>query len=590
MKTILRPLGAGQWLGDFRLVCELGRGSGARVWGALWLGSFGFVRPVVLKLVPLAGEFLAGVRSRLAHESRVASLAPHPNVRAVQGLVHCDGWLVSVFPYAGLSLEELLYLSPGRQLSAEVVVALGLQLCEGLEGMHHAATGGFAHCDVSPDNVLLNRSGEVWLADLGLAQPLAGVLAMTPEPTKDCAELKHWGKPAYAAPELLRGTAASPRSDVFSACCVLYEALAGVGPFTGASDASTALRVLSGGHGALELLRPDVPPGLAEAVQQGLSARPDARPHSAAALAEALGRALPSAPWQREITLASCLNVCARARLDARDRVFAEALVGTKRRDAAETASLTAPHGAPSRSKPGGMTSPAEVSATATSEPVARGEYGGGQQAPVTFLPISRPDSLALRWRATRPGRLASASAIALGLGLAWLAFRPLGWLDDRAVETSSLSHPPELGVASKPARPEVALTRTHDMVAQATDAGVEVHARPQTLRVATTPASEQTERPRPSPIQVPAQEKSAVPRPHPATQRPDRSRQPNTPGGQIGPSRSQAFPPADRVEEPSANDRGGLNAGTNHKGALAERPPPPAPAVRVIDKDDPWR
>jgi len=95
-------------------------------------------------------------------------------------------------------------------------------LSEALRRLHRA---GFVHRDIKPSNVLVRRDGSVVLLDFGLVyaahDPRSTVVA---------------GTPAYVAPEVLAGGAPTARSDWYAVGVMLYEALTGEPPFSGAAE------------------------------------------------------------------------------------------------------------------------------------------------------------------------------------------------------------------------------------------------------------------------------------------------------------------------------------------------------------------
>ena len=107
------------------------------------------------------------------------------------------------------------------------------------------------------------------------------------------------GTPAYLAPETLDGEPATPRSDIWALGAVLFECLAATKPFPGTTPAAVAAAIQGGVPLSLRHLRPDVSPGLGQAVERALSRRPADRFPTAEAMARALGpRPEASATWR----------------------------------------------------------------------------------------------------------------------------------------------------------------------------------------------------------------------------------------------------------------------------------------------------
>jgi tetratricopeptide (TPR) repeat protein len=154
---------------------------------------------------------------------------------------------------------------------------------EGLAAAHQA---GIVHRDFKPDNVLMGRDGRPRVTDFGLAraprhapEPAAPLppaqLPLAPSTLTPLGALL--GTPAYMAPEQLEGAAASPASDVFAFCTVLFMALYGERPFEGDTlgairDAIKAGRVREPPRGRR------MPDWLHKLVVSGLRADPAARP------------------------------------------------------------------------------------------------------------------------------------------------------------------------------------------------------------------------------------------------------------------------------------------------------------------------
>ena len=159
-----------------------------------------------------------------------------------------------------------------------------------LAALAHAHARGVVHRDVKPANILLGPDGRARLSDFGVAR-LSGESRLTL--TGGVV-----GTVAYMAPEQARGEGAGPASDVYSACLVVYEGLAGANPVAGGSPAETARRAAAGAVPPLARARPDLPKRLCAAIEAGLARDPAARPSAremADHLAEARGGLGPAA-------------------------------------------------------------------------------------------------------------------------------------------------------------------------------------------------------------------------------------------------------------------------------------------------------
>ena len=106
-----------------------------------------------------------------------------------------------------------------RGLSLGVASYIVQAAAAGLEFAHARPGGAIIHADISPSNLLLTTSGEVRVADFGIARREGGGHGIVE------------GKWAYMAPEQARGEPLTPRSDVFALGVVLYELITGAHPF-----------------------------------------------------------------------------------------------------------------------------------------------------------------------------------------------------------------------------------------------------------------------------------------------------------------------------------------------------------------------
>src|SRR5579872_2942553 len=149
---------------------------------------------------------------RFRREARVAARLHHTNIVPVFGVGEQDGVHYYAMQFIdGESLQAPCFQPRGFSTIAQ----WGLQIAEALAYAHGQ---GVLHRDVKPSNLLLDRAGNIWLTDFGLAK--AEVL---PDLTRAGDVV---GTLRYMAPEQLDG-AADGRSDVYSLGLVLYELLTG---------------------------------------------------------------------------------------------------------------------------------------------------------------------------------------------------------------------------------------------------------------------------------------------------------------------------------------------------------------------------
>lgn len=279
-----RPTRAGN--GRYEVGELLGRGGMAEVFNGRSLGSHGFEKRVAIKriLPELAGDHT--FTSRLVVEAKLAVALQHANVVQVLDLVRDghDVFLVMEF-INGPTLRRLLherYVSGVGPLPPGLSTYVLHEAAAGLDYAHSQPGGAVIHADISPSNLLLSRSGEVKIADFGIARR---------EGTARAAEGK-WG---YMAPEQERGEPLTPRADLFALGVVLYELLTGAHPFNGRAAAGPrAGEPLV----APQSLRPDLPPRLGRLCVEMLDPSAAGRPGSAKEVMERLAEIRYQQGWR----------------------------------------------------------------------------------------------------------------------------------------------------------------------------------------------------------------------------------------------------------------------------------------------------
>ncbi len=222
-------------LGKYRIVRELGRGGMGVVYEA---EDPTLRRRIALKVLHLVGENERGVK-RFEREARACASLSHPNVVAVHEIGSVSG-AAGEGAYHFIAME---YVDGPTLRSA--LDGLGLEervrvLRDVAEGVGHAHSRGVIHRDLKPDNVLLSNDGRPVVTDFGLATLTQGVTRLT----RSGALI---GTPSFMAPEQVRGENRKivPATDVWSLGVMLYEALTGKLPFTGAVAPAVFSAILS---------------------------------------------------------------------------------------------------------------------------------------------------------------------------------------------------------------------------------------------------------------------------------------------------------------------------------------------------------
>jgi serine/threonine protein kinase len=265
--------GIGDTVGHYRLDARLGEGAVGVVYRAR-RGSDGAV--VALKLLKHRLGEDETFRARFVHEARAARHVEHDHVVPVLDAGEAGGTSYLVAEYvAGGSLEDRL-----REEGALPIVEalrIGAEVATGLDALHH---GGLVHRDVKPSNLMLYEDGRTAITDFGLAKGPAYTVLTKPGQVMGTLD--------YLAPELIRGEAATPATDIYAFGCVVYECITGAPPFGGKSlfEIGTAhLNVSPPDPGET---RAEVTPSLSWALLKALEKDPAQRPPTATAFASLL--------------------------------------------------------------------------------------------------------------------------------------------------------------------------------------------------------------------------------------------------------------------------------------------------------------
>jgi len=305
--------------GKYELVEKLGQGGMAIVWRARTLGAAGFFRNVALKRIEASVRGFEEVTEMFVEEARVGAALQHPNIVQVhdfgedeQGQLYLVTELVE-----GIHLGRYLTSFRDHQLETpwQLVAAIMIEVLRALEGAHgrldeQRAVSPILHRDVTPGNILLAETGQVKLADFGLARAMDRGRMTRPNIVK--------GKLSYLAPELLMGLAPTVRCDLFSLGVVMWEALAGERLFDAATDADVVASIRDGKIPLLSMKRPNLPIAITSAVHRALERDPAQRFQSARQMLDVLTSVLRVLPESVDSRALAPSVQAARARLEQR--------------------------------------------------------------------------------------------------------------------------------------------------------------------------------------------------------------------------------------------------------------------------------
>ncbi|MBK9757472.1 MAG: serine/threonine protein kinase [Nannocystis sp.] len=267
-------------IGRFRVLRRLGAGG----MGVVFAGfDLELDRKVAIKLLLVdRGEGSIG-RTRMMREAQAMARLSHPNVIQIYETGTFRGQIFLAMEYvSGRTLDAW---QSARRRPWREILAMYLQAGRGLAAAHAV---GIIHRDFKPDNALVDRDGRLRVLDFGLATRGGELNDSAPTTTNPAdltisaldRSLTHvgavMGTPAYMSPEQAIGAAVDARTDQFSLCVALWEAIYGQRPFAGESLPELSLN-LSAGTIVPPPRGSSVPGWLHRALLRGLQVDPERR-------------------------------------------------------------------------------------------------------------------------------------------------------------------------------------------------------------------------------------------------------------------------------------------------------------------------
>jgi tetratricopeptide (TPR) repeat protein len=296
----------GTALGRFVVLGLVGRGGMGEVYAAY---DPDLDRKIAIKLLRARAGESTDNRARLMREAKATAKISHPNVVVVYDAgTFGDRVFIAMEFVEGHTLRTWLQAQP--RAWHEILDAF-LAAGRGLAAAHDKE---LVHRDFKPDNVMVSaQDSQVRVMDFGLARIVAAreedgpvidfdatmelrgglgpLAAVSPEISQEklTATGAVLGTPAYMSPEQFRSQPADARSDQFSFCVALHEALFGDRPFAGRTLQELADNVVAGRIAAPPATR-KVPSWIRKVLARGLSASPEGRFPTMSALLDELAR------------------------------------------------------------------------------------------------------------------------------------------------------------------------------------------------------------------------------------------------------------------------------------------------------------
>jgi Tol biopolymer transport system component len=273
----LSELKPGQTVGSYLITSFIGQGGMGQVYLA---NDTRLNRKVALKLLPSSVTKDADRMRRFEQEARAASALNHPNIITIYEVCETDSTLMIATEFVeGETLRQRLASTrptPGGEIgrptgrSLNEVLNVAIQIADALAAAHNA---GIIHRDIKPENIMIRPDGYVKVLDFGLAklsEPKSAELS-TEAPTQLKTQTGVvMGTIGYMSPEQARGQTVDARSDIFNLGTVIYEMVAGQGPFSGETPSDVFAAILKSEPTSLSVMAPETPPELVRVVNKAL--------------------------------------------------------------------------------------------------------------------------------------------------------------------------------------------------------------------------------------------------------------------------------------------------------------------------------
>ncbi|RME20328.1 MAG: PEGA domain-containing protein [Deltaproteobacteria bacterium] len=274
--------------GRYYLVDKVATGGMAEVFKAKSFSHGGFEKLLVIKRILEHLSDNEEFVEMFIDEAKITVSLQHPNIVQIYdfGRIN-DNYYLSMECVEGKDVKGILRKLAQRRklLPTEFAVYIAHEMAKGLYYAHTKVDSEgrplrIIHRDISPSNILVSYTGEVKIADFGIAKAESSAYD-----TQD-GVLK--GKFEYMSPEQASGAELDHRSDIFSAGIILHEMLTGRRLFKTDSDVKTLEKIKAVDILPPSALNPNVPARLDDIVMKALARDPDDRFQDARELQQAL--------------------------------------------------------------------------------------------------------------------------------------------------------------------------------------------------------------------------------------------------------------------------------------------------------------
>lgn len=268
----------GREMGGFLIEEEVGRGAMGVVFKAKQLSMD---RHVALKFLPKRLAQDEKVVARFQREARAAGQLSHPNLVNVHDVGVVEGLHFIAMEYVDGNSIHKRVREKGPYTEKEAL-DIAAQVAAALKAAH---ARGILHRDIKPDNFLIDSSGRVRVADLGLARFQNS--DKEAEVSRDGTTV---GTPHYMSPEQCRGDDVDERSDIYGLGASLYVVATGHTPYDAPTAAAVMVKALTEPPRSLKQLRPSLSNSFVGLVEKLMAKDPAKRFRNAQEVLDAIER------------------------------------------------------------------------------------------------------------------------------------------------------------------------------------------------------------------------------------------------------------------------------------------------------------